>query len=202
MFGRLSRRGLVLAPSTGFPMDGEISRAVGEVRDRWSWSRSVGGSRDPLADPGPLIRRVYRYVAFRIGDGPDAEDVTSEVFERALRYQGSFDSSKGDIVEWLLGIARRATAEHHATHAAAPTSLTDVEVAAPGDLASENVQRLTLEAALSTLSEHDRELIGLRYGAGLRAREIAELLGMRTHPVEVALSRAMARLRAAMGVAP
>jgi len=33
--------------------------------------------RDPLANPEPLIRRVYAYVAYRIGDGPDAEDVTS-----------------------------------------------------------------------------------------------------------------------------
>src|SRR4051794_23590493 len=121
-------------------MDGEISKAPGVVRGRWSWS--VGGSRDPFANPGPLIRRVYRYVAFRIGDGPDAEDVTSEVFERALRYRGSFDSSKGEIVEWLLGIARRAVADHHATRAGAPSSLTDVELEAPGDMASENVQRL------------------------------------------------------------
>jgi RNA polymerase sigma-70 factor (ECF subfamily) len=183
-------------------MDGEASETVEVVRGRWPRSWSVGGSRDPLADPAPLIRRVYRYVAFRIGDGADAEDVTSEVFERALRYRGSFDSSKGDIVEWLIGIARRAVAEHHATRAAAPGSLTEVELEAPGDMASENVQRLTLEAALSTLPERDRELIGLRYGAGLRAREIAEILGMQTHAVEVALSRAVARLRAAMGTAP
>jgi len=38
---------------------------------------------DPLANPEPLIRRVYAYVAYRLGDGPDAEDVTSQVFERA-----------------------------------------------------------------------------------------------------------------------
>ena len=183
-------------------MDGEASETVGVVRGRWPRTWSVGGSRDPLADPAPLIRRVYRYVAFRIGDGADAEDVTSEVFERALRYRGSFDSSKGDIVEWLIGIARRAVAEHHATRAAAPGSLTEVELEAPGDMASENVQRLTLEAALSTLPERDRDLIGLRYGAGLRAREIADILGMQTHAVEVALSRAVARLRAAMGAAP
>ena len=41
---------------------------------------------DPLRNPEPLIRRVYGYVAYRIGDGPDAEDITSETFERALRY--------------------------------------------------------------------------------------------------------------------
>ncbi|MGD0714498.1 MAG: hypothetical protein ABSB24_09975 [Gaiellaceae bacterium] len=33
-------------------------------------------SRDPLAHPEPLIRRVYAYVAYRIGDGADGEDVT------------------------------------------------------------------------------------------------------------------------------
>lgn len=158
--------------------------------------------RDPLADAAPLVRRVYAYVAYRLGDGPDAEDVTSEVFERALRYQGSFDSSKGEIVEWLLGIARRAVADHHATRAGTPSSLTEVELEAPGDMASENVQRLTLQAALSTLSERDRELIGLRYGADLRAREIGAILGMQTHSVQVALSRAVARLRAVMGVEP
>ena len=35
---------------------------------------------DPLRNPEPLIRRVYGYVAYRIGDGPDAEDITSETF--------------------------------------------------------------------------------------------------------------------------
>ena len=50
---------------------------------------------DPLADPTPLIRRVYAYVAYRIGDGPDAEDVTSEVFERALKYRSSYDPTRG-----------------------------------------------------------------------------------------------------------
>ena len=37
---------------------------------------------DPLANPEPLIKRVYAYVAYRVGDGPDAEDLTSETFER------------------------------------------------------------------------------------------------------------------------
>src|SRR6185437_4900150 len=42
--------------------------------------------RDPFAQPEELVRRLYSYVAYVIGDGPDAEDVTSEAFERGLRY--------------------------------------------------------------------------------------------------------------------
>ena len=45
------------------------------------------------------------------------------------------------------------------------------------------------------LGERDRELIGLRYGADLTARQIGELLGLQTNAVEVALHRALQQLR-------
>ena len=62
----------------------------------------MSAARDPLANPAPLIRRVYAYAAYTLGDGPDAEDVTSETFERALRYRGSYDPEKGTPVAWLI----------------------------------------------------------------------------------------------------
>ena len=52
--------------------------------------------RDPLANPERLIRSVYAYVAYRVGPGPDAEDITSDVFERALRYRESYDPKRGE----------------------------------------------------------------------------------------------------------
>ena len=66
--------------------------------------------RDPLANPEPLIRRVYQYVSYRVGDGPDAEDITGEVFVRAMQYRQSYDSSRGDPAAWLIGIAQRCIA--------------------------------------------------------------------------------------------
>ena len=66
---------------------------------------------DPLAHPERLTQSVYAYVAYRIGAGPDAEDATSEVFARALRYRSKYDGSKGTPIAWLLGIARRVLAE-------------------------------------------------------------------------------------------
>jgi DNA-directed RNA polymerase specialized sigma24 family protein len=53
-----------------------------------------------------------------------------------------------------------------------------------------------MAAAVSTLDQRDRELIALRYGADLKASEIANLLELKTNAVEVALHRALARLRA------
>ncbi len=152
--------------------------------------------RDPLADPEPLIRRVYAYVAYRIGDGPDAEDVTGEVFERALRYRDTYQPAKGQPIAWLIGIARRCIAESLAARPPVPTER--AEELADDDFQERSVQRLTLAAAVDGLDERSRELIALRYGADLTARQIAALLGMHTNGVEVALHRALARLRNAL----
>lgn len=151
-------------------------------------------ARDPLAHPEPLIRRVYAYVAYRIGDGPDAEDVTSQTFERALRYRDTYDRRKGEPLPWLLGIARNCIAEAMSGRAQSTTEVS--EVAAPGDLEEDAARRIDTAAAVLRLDERDLELIALRYGADLSARQIARLLGERTNTVEVALHRALRRLKA------
>lgn len=152
--------------------------------------------RDPFANPEPLIRRVYAYVAYRIGDGPDAEDVTSEAFARALRYRDSFDESKGDAVSWLIGIARRCIAAHFAERE--ETIADPPDHPAPGNLVEDAVRRLELARAMATLPDRDRELVALRYGADLTAKQIAELLGLRVNTVEVSLHRVLRRLRTAL----
>src|SRR5687767_1979546 len=147
---------------------------------------------DPLANPEALIKRVYAYVAYRVGDGPDAEDLTSETFERALRYKKSYDSSKGEPIAWLIGIARRCVEGR-------PPSLElaseVVEAADHRDVEDDALRRIALSGAVGRLEERDRELIALRYGADLTARQIAELQGAKTNAVEVALHRALGRLR-------
>jgi len=147
---------------------------------------------DPLANPEPLIKRVYAYVAYRVGDGPDAEDLTSETFERAVRYRKSYDSSKGEPIAWLIGIARRCVEGRPP-----PLEHASEQVDAPDhrDLEDDALRRITLSSAVGHLEERDRELIALRYGADLTARQIAELQGAKTNAIEVALHRALGRLR-------
>jgi RNA polymerase sigma-70 factor, ECF subfamily len=149
--------------------------------------------RDPFANPKPLVGRVYAYVAYRIGDGPEAQDVTSETFARALRYRSTFDPAKGDPVAWLLGIARRCI--HDAQAVGVGEVVLPYEIAASGELELESVERVDLQRAVLALEPRARELVALRYGADLTARRIAELLGERTNTVEVALHRAIAQLR-------
>jgi RNA polymerase sigma-70 factor, ECF subfamily len=149
--------------------------------------------RDPLEDAGALIKSVYAYVAYRIGDGPDAQDVTSETFARALRYRDSYDRRKGEPIAWLIAIARRCIIDA----AARPTEELDERSAVPdaADLEVDVVRRLALREAVAQLDEAGRELVALRFGADLTARQIAELTGRKTHAVEVALQRTLLRLR-------
>lgn len=150
-------------------------------------------AEDPLANPEPLIRRTYAYVAYRIGAGPDAEDVTSAAIERALRYRASFDSRRGDPLTWLIGIARSCIADHLAN--GAPNAYLREDVAAPENVEAEVATRLSVAKAMTALDDRDRELVALRYGADLSSKEIGSLLGMKTSAVDVALHRSRSRLR-------
>jgi RNA polymerase sigma-70 factor (ECF subfamily) len=157
----------------------------------------IFGRRDPLADPEPLIRRVYAYVAYVVGSGPDAEDLTSDAIERAVRYRDSYDPAKGTPSAWLIGIARRCIADRHGEPEPLPDDLFEHIPDPHGDV-TEAIDRLSVQAAVATLGPRDRELIALRYGADLTTRQIGELLGLQPNAVDVALHRALARLRDAL----
>jgi RNA polymerase sigma-70 factor (ECF subfamily) len=148
-----------------------------------------------LGNPEKLLRRVYAYVAYRVDDRSEAEDITSETFERALRYRHTFDQRRGDAVAWLLGIARNCV--YDALLRPRPEPI-DADITTEGNVESDVVAKLTLARALASLSSHDRDLLALRYGSDLSAREIAKLLEMRTNAVEVGLTRARSRLAAAL----
>lgn len=148
--------------------------------------------RDPFANLEPLIRGVYAYVAYRIGDGPDAEDITGATFERALRYQKAFDTKRGEPVAWLIGIARNEISRHFM---GAPVVSRESHEEIRIDFAEASADSLDLRAAVAELGDRERELIALRYGADLSARQIGELLDLKTNAVEVALHRALRRLR-------
>ncbi len=63
------------------------------------------------------------------------------------------------------------------------------------DVENESIQRLTLSAAIALLDEREQDLLALRFGGDLTAKRIGEILGLQTNAVEVALHRALGRLR-------
>jgi RNA polymerase sigma-70 factor (ECF subfamily) len=146
-----------------------------------------------LARPEKLIPLVYAYVAYRLGSGPDADDVTSQTMEHAYRYRERYDPAKGEPMAWLTGIARNCVADL----VAAREDVVDEPTpeSATEEMEEEAMRRLSLQRSVARLDERERELIALRYGADLTAQQIGRMLGLRPNAVEVALHRALGRLR-------
>src|SRR5271154_2650938 len=99
---------------------------------------------NPFDRPDELIKRVYGYVAYRMGAGPEAEDVTSTTIERAFRYRSSYDARRGEPLTWLLGIAARCIRDAAAErNGANRVQEGDYEEQSTGDdLADRTVERI------------------------------------------------------------
>jgi RNA polymerase sigma factor (sigma-70 family) len=150
---------------------------------------------DVFSNADETLRSVYAYVAYRIGPGPDAEDVVSETVERAIRYRDSYKPSAGTPTAWMIGIAKRCLADAHGNGAYRVDLDVDQLLGTQDDFTNGACERADLYAAIGHLEERDRELLALRYGADLSARQIGRVLEMRTNAVEVALHRTLGRLR-------
>src|SRR4051794_40565462 len=143
---------------------------------------------------------VYAYVAGLLRDATAAEEVTATAFERAYRKRSRFDPGRGEPRAWLFGIARNAALDElrrrgrQAELAAEPADLATAPAHASAE-ASE--RRLALSAALSGLEPRERELIALKFFAGLGNSEIAAVVGISESNAGTRLHRAVTKLREA-----
>ncbi len=141
---------------------------------------------------------VYAYVASLLRDRGAAEEVTATAFERAYRKRSRFDPGRGEPRAWLFGIARNAALDElrrrgrQAELAAEPADLSSPEFEEDAE-ASE--RRLAIAAALARLGSRERELIALKFFAGLTNAEIADVLGISESNAGTRLHRAVAKLR-------
>jgi RNA polymerase sigma-70 factor, ECF subfamily len=141
---------------------------------------------------------IYAYVATLLRDRAAAEDVTAAAFERAYRRQKSFDPDKGSGRAWLFGIARHAALDELRRRKRQATLTHDPPDEGGPDFSDTVVDRAALRAALGTLQVRDRELIALRFHAGLDTAEVAGVLGISATNAGTQLHRAMTKLREAM----
>jgi RNA polymerase sigma-70 factor (ECF subfamily) len=143
---------------------------------------------------------VYAYVTSLLRDAPAAEEVTAAAFERAYRKRNRFDPDRGEPRAWLFGIARNAALDelrqrgHQAELTAEPA---DLESFGAEEGAEHSERRLAVSAALERLAPQERELIALKFFAGLENREIARVLGISESNAGTKLHRAMTKLREA-----
>jgi RNA polymerase sigma factor (sigma-70 family) len=141
---------------------------------------------------------VYGFFAYRVRGREEAEDLTQLTFERALRAWSRYDPAKAAPVTWLLAIARNLLVDHYRSdRTAAQAPLEDAPEAALAVLGPQVSLGLApeLAAALESLSDREREILALRYGADLSGPEIAELCDLTLANVQQIISRSLRRLR-------
>jgi RNA polymerase sigma-70 factor, ECF subfamily len=139
---------------------------------------------------------VYAYVASLLRDRAAAEDVTALAFERALRKRRSFDRARGSERAWLFGIARNAALDELRRRSRTAGLVTDPPDEAIADDEDPD-RRATVRAALATLDPRERELIALKFHAGLSNTEIAKVIGASESAAGTRLHRAVTKLREA-----
>jgi RNA polymerase sigma factor (sigma-70 family) len=144
---------------------------------------------------------VYAYVATLLRDRSAAEDVTAAAFERAYRKRRSFRAERGSRRAWLFGIARNAALDELRRRKRVSPLLADpadgLATERPLEDAERALQRTAVRTALASLDARDRELIALKFHAGLTNSEIGRVLGMTETNAGTSLHRAMTTLRKA-----
>jgi RNA polymerase sigma-70 factor (ECF subfamily) len=145
---------------------------------------------------------VYAYVASLVRDRSAAEDVTALAFERAFRRRRTFNPRRGSERAWLFGIARNAALDELRRRRRTAALVIDPEdphaaSAFDDESAEEAERRAAVRSALAALDPRERELVALKFHAGLSNAEIAEVLGVSESNAGTRLHRAVKKLREA-----
>ena len=143
--------------------------------------------------------RIYAYIYRRVGDAYLAEDLTGDVFVRMIQAVQAERLWHTSFQAWLYRIAHNLVVDYYRRR----PPVTELElderlVAAEDDPASAVAERLfyrSLRAAISRLTSDQQQVLALRFGEGMKAREAAEVMNKSTGAIEALQHRALATLR-------
>ena len=192
-------------------LDGSVWFLVGLRRKEWESEHYVTDERTLLeraqqydeAALGELYdryaRRIYTYICRRVGDAQLAEDLTGTVFVRVMQAIRSGRFWHTSFQAWLYRIAHNLVVDHYRRQRpVVELGLDERLVAGEDDPASAVAKRLShwsLHAAISRLTPDQQQVLALRFGEGMTAREAAEVMDKSTGAVEALQHRALVALR-------
>lgn len=169
--------------------------------------RAARGDRDAAALLFDTYHpRLYRYALAKLRSPSDAEDVAAETFARVLGQLDRFTWKGGGFESWLFRIAAnlivdrvRISTRERATDQPIELEITSTEV-----LPEDQVARLEtgqeLNMLLSTLPEDQREVLLLRFAAGLDTNETGVVMGRNANAIRQLQFRALTNVRNMMEV--
>jgi RNA polymerase sigma factor (sigma-70 family) len=145
--------------------------------------------------------KIYRYMSYRLGNASIAENLTADVFEKALKHFDSYRREKASQSTWLMTIARNTMTDHFRKESRVQVVREEdaPEEESHDPSVDEQIDRMEevrqLRLSLAGLPQLDQDIISLKFGAGLNNREIARTLNVSESNVGTRLYRAVRRLR-------
>jgi len=151
--------------------------------------------------------RIFGYVLRRTASVPVAQDVTSDVFFKALKNLGQFRWQGVPFSAWLYRIASREISNHYrkrrreAAHAVSARdgdlagNPLSVEITQAEDILMRHEEYLSLHMTITQLPLKYQEVITLRYFEDRQIKEIAQIIGKREGTVKSLLHRGLERMR-------
>ena len=143
--------------------------------------------------------KIYRYVILRVGNKAEAEDMTQQVFVKAFESINSFRWKGIPFSAWLYRIAHNLVVDHIRREKKRPTvPLEESLVVGDSEPHTEVERKLDIERMVSAtwqLTEAQREVISLRFAAGLPIAEVAKTVGKSEGAVKALQHSAIAALR-------
>ena len=143
---------------------------------------------------------IFRYVVHKVHDQQTAEDLTSEVFVRLLDALQDKTAPSNTLRGWLYGVASRVVNDHYRQQYRAERYAEKLAPNPRVDGIATSVERgMDLQEALATLTPEQRDVLALRFGLGLRIREVAETIGKQEGAVKQLQVRALRALARSLG---
>jgi RNA polymerase sigma-70 factor (ECF subfamily) len=150
------------------------------------------------------INQVYRYTLARLGNVHDAEDVAEEIFLKMLAGLPGYEWRKVPFAAWLMRIARNEVVSFlrrngkRAQDTELPEELIDHRNNDPAEETEKILALEDLRKAVALLPEAQREVIILRFAAGLSVADTARALSKNENNVKVLQHKGMQRLQVLM----
>ena len=169
--------------------------------DRFLVDAAKTGNEAALSELYALyFPRVYRYILARTGNSYDAEDLTEEVFMKVLEAIERFEWREAPFSAWLFRIAHNAVISQRRKDGARGRSapLTEglaLDSQGPDELVENRLALRDIMDAAQKLPEAQRQVIALRFGAGLSVAETARAMNKGEGNVKVIQHKAIAKLR-------
>ncbi len=140
--------------------------------------------------------KIYRHLLYKVNNREDAEDLTSEVFVRMVK---SLKKQRGSFNAWLYRIASNLAVDYYRKKARQKeVSLVEdynEHIEDKEDVAESILQHQTLNKAMSTLPDEQRQTIVLKFLEGYTNKEIAEILSKSIGAVKALQFRALNNLK-------